>query len=121
MDPFYPCYPYPTYPYYYQPYYGYRYYEISTGLKLDLSLIPKDQRNTIKRGRVFVDGAEVGVVGKLEGAWHSALPLEPGTHEVAVLLDDGRQAEFLVGVFAYRITKVGLRWSSFTLPPPPTP
>jgi hypothetical protein len=116
---------YPLYPVYYYPYPGpttYTYAVGISGLKFDLDLIPKDERELVKRGIVYVDGAEVGKVDNFEGFWSSALQLAPGTHEVIVLLKDGRQMETTVGIQEWRITHISLRFGPAnqpTLPPPP--
>jgi hypothetical protein len=117
---------YPVYPLYYYPYPGPTYYSYSylpsgirTGLKFDLDLIPKGERDLVKKGIVRVDGTEWGIVGRFEGFLNSALYLSPGTHEVGVMLEDGRQMETTVGIEPWHVTHLSLRFPADQPSPQP--
>ena len=101
-----------TRPYYYRPYYrsyGYRYYgggyyggyygdgygygyyrSHITGLKFNLDLVSKDERELVKKSIVQIDGAEIGIVNRHDGWWNGAIPVSAGDHEVVVEHPDGR-------------------------------
>ncbi|MBU6500442.1 MAG: hypothetical protein KGI72_01265 [Patescibacteria group bacterium] len=103
--------PYNTYAPAYPPYiYGGSRY-VGAGIKFDLELLPKSERDAAKKGIVSVDGAEVGIVKNFEGKFHSAFPLGPGNHEISVVTEDGKSMTTTVAVQEGVITRVGLRFN----------
>lgn len=110
---------------YYGRYYGggyYGYYSVpllrsyTTGLRFDLELIPKNEREMVKRGVVVVDGAEVGIVDKYDN-WPSEIPVASGEHGVVVELEDGRVFQTKVFVQPGQILHVYPRFPLATSQP----
>lgn len=109
--PYYRSYGYGYYGGYYDGY-GYGYYYRPTGLKFNLDLIPKDERKLVKKGIVWVDGSEVGIVNRFDGAWNSRISVSDGTHQLVVKLPDGRDFETEITVYAGQALHVYLRFQN---------
>ncbi len=91
--------------------------EWSSGMKFDLDGIPKDNRDFVKQGTVYVDSAEVGSVKNFEG-YFRMLSLQEGSHEVNVVLSDGRSLTTTVSIQYGRVTHMNLRLDRFFEPAP---
>lgn len=62
-----------------------------SGLKFDLELVRGEgERKTVRRGRVFVNDIDRGLVGRYDGVLNKPLEFAPGTYDVQVHLSDGR-------------------------------
>jgi hypothetical protein len=68
-----------------------------TGIKFNLELISKKDRETVRRGVVVVNGGEAGIVDRFDGLI-KYIPVQPGENEVLVELEDGRQFSTIVDV-----------------------
>jgi hypothetical protein len=94
--------------------YAYEPYITASGVKFDLSQIPKADRKAVDDGGVYLPDGEggegcLGSVKEFSGKWHKALPLRPGTHNFVIALADGRTMEMSVTVQPQRTTTVALR------------
>ncbi len=63
---------------------GYGYRIPLTGIKFNLTLVAKKDRDAAKRGIVTVDGGEVGLVNSFDGFWNGVMRLCPGKHQVRI-------------------------------------
>lgn len=79
------------YGYSYGGYYGRsRYYLPATGIRLNMELISKDDRDVVRRGIVTIDGSEQGIVDRYDGWQNGCIPVAAGGHLISVELEDGR-------------------------------
>lgn len=85
-----------------------------TGVKFNLNLLKKEERETVKNAIVTVDGAEVGIVNEHDGFWNGVLQLPPGPHEVLVQLEDSREFSTTVVVRLCQVTRIYIRFPGAT-------
>lgn len=87
-----------------------RYYMPTTGIRFNMDLIDKKDRDVVEKGIVVIDGAEVGIVDRFN-SWHNgSVPVATGTHKILVLLKDGREFETEVVVQPGQIMPVYVRF-----------
>lgn len=92
--------------------YGYGYYP--TGLKFKLDLVPEAEREIVRHGVASIGGAEIGPVGRHDSWYNASIRVPPGTHEVTIVLPDGRNFQTRVVVLPGQIQNV---YPRFSFPP----
>lgn len=99
--------------------YGYG-YERQPGVKFDLSLVQEKDRAMAKNGVLVVDGNEFGVVNRHDGFWNGVLSLDPGTHTIEILLEDGRVFQTRISLEFGRVVTLYPRFQKVVAQATPT-